>query len=87
MERKYYRQYENFEKVIPDAKEFPVLNTPDAEIINKDAEIASRNILNGNFKIDDIIIIGILIMLLNEEEKDMSTILLLGLLLLSDYIF
>ena len=87
MERKYYRQYENFEKIVPNSKEFPVLNAPDAEIVNNDTEVASKNILSGNFKLDDIIIIGILIMLLNEEEKDMSTILLLCLLLLSDYIF
>lgn len=87
MERKYYRQYENFEKVVPNSNDFPVLKNPDAEIIKSESTIASNNIFSGNFKADDIIIIGILIMLLSEEQKDMSTILLLGLLLLSDYLF
>ncbi len=87
MERKYYRQYENFEKVVPDSNEFPRINVPDAEVVNNDEQVTVSNTLLGNFKIDDIIIIGILIMLLNEDEKDMSTILLLGLLLLSDYLF
>lgn len=87
MERKYYRQYENFEKIIPDSKEFPILKKPDAEIINSESTVASNNIFSGSFKADDIIIIGILIMLLSEEQKDMSTIILLGLLLLSEYLF
>ena len=87
MERKYYRQYENFEKIVPDSKEFPILKTPDAEIIKSESSVASNNIFSGNFKIDDIIIVGILLMLLSEEEKDMTTIILLGLLLLSDQLF
>lgn len=85
MERRYVRQYENFEKAVPD---FNNLSVPeekvsvDAEIINSE----TSSVKNG-FKIDDIILIGILIMLLNEEEKDTSTIILLALLFLSEYIF
>ncbi len=79
MERRYVRQYENFEKVLPDNQEAK------GEITVQNAETASNK--SFDFKLDDIIIIGILIMLLNEEEKDTSTIILLALLFLSDYIF
>lgn len=78
MERRYVRQYENFEKLIPESNNVQVSE-------NKEYEVANKK--NFDFKLDDIIIIGILIMLLNEEEKDTSTIILLALLFLSDYIF
>ena len=87
MERRYIRQYENFEKAVPDFNQLQFSqekSIPDEEAINKEAEIAS---FKAGFKIDDIILIGILIMLLNEEEKDTSTIILLALLFLSEYIF
>ena len=87
MERRYVRQYENFENAIPDFNkvQFPEKKeVVDGEIINKDTEVAG---VKSGFKLDDIILIGILIMLLNEEEKDTSTIILLALLFLSEYIF
>ena len=87
MERRYVRQYENFENAIPDFNnvKFPEKKeVVDGEIINKDTEIAG---VKSGCKLDDIILIGILIMLLNEEEKDTSTIILLALLFLSEYIF
>jgi hypothetical protein len=85
MERRYVRQYENFENPIPDFNSSGLPEEKvkvDGEIINTEVS----NIKNG-FKLDDIILIGILIMLLNEEEKDTSTIILLALLFLSEYIF
>jgi hypothetical protein len=85
MERRYVRQYENFENPVPDLNNSVLPEEKvkvDGEIINTEVS----NIKNG-FKLDDIILIGILIMLLNEEEKDTSTIILLALLFLSEYIF
>jgi hypothetical protein len=77
VERRYVRQYENFENLVPEGKDvFPSENN--------ECEISGKK--NIDFKLDDIIIIGILIMLLNEEEKDTSTIILLALLFLSEYI-
>ena len=85
MERRYVRQYENFENPVTDFNNSGLPEEKvrvDGEIINTEVS----NVKNG-FKLDDIILIGILIMLLNEEEKDTSTIILLALLFLSEYIF
>lgn len=85
MERRYVRQYENFENPVPD---FNNSGLPE-EKVRVDGEIINTEVssVKNGFKLDDIILIGILIMLLNEEEKDTSTIILLALLFLSEYIF
>lgn len=90
MERKYYRQYENFNNVIPNASDFPVINqgkTVEPEIIEEKKEVSNIGLPNLNIKLDDIVIIAIIILLLCEEQKDSLTIILLAILFLSEYIF
>ncbi len=92
MERKYYRQYEPYKKIIPRQEDFPVLEFKNEanEITNEPEkkEIASKNnILPFDLKLDDIIILAVLIMLLSESEKDSITIIVLAFLFLSEYIF
>ena len=96
MERRYQRQYENFSGVVPRPEDFPVLgnnageqiNTPKPENIRKDASpahISAANSFLSNFKLYDILLVVILILMLTEEEKDIPTIIVLAVLLLSEY--
>ena len=90
MERRYYRQYESYKNVVPRKEDFPVLEFNDTEEKNTDEEsrtIAAGNVLPFNLKLDDIIILVLLFVLLSEQEKDTSTILVLAFLFLAEYIF
>ena len=89
MERKYYRQYENFQKVIPRQDDFPVLEFKEEVLQNNEEvkkEVASVT-FPGKINLDDIIIIALLIMLLSENEKDSVMIIVLAFLFLAEYIF
>ncbi len=83
MERRYYRQYENFDTVVPRIDDFPVLDAHTAASTKCDDNSA---ILSG-IKADDIILLGILILLLLEDEKDITAILGIAFLFLAEYIF
>ena len=85
MERKYYRQYENFQKVVPRQEDFPVLEFKE-ENEDEKKELASVK-FPGKINVDDIIIIALLIMLLSENEKDSVMIVVLAFLFLAEYIF
>lgn len=100
MERRYQRQYENFSGVVPRPEDFPVLDdstlkTKNPEKSEKDehtrnntspTHISAANSLLSNFKLDDILLVVILILMLTEEEKDIPTIIVLAVLLLSEYL-
>ena len=93
MQRRYYRQFENYDTVVPRLEDFPVLgaetvvaNEPELPAVSEEkTEISSKNSLFG-LQLDDIIIIAVIILLLMEEEKDLSAIAVLGLLFLSGYL-
>ncbi len=93
MQRRYYRQFENYDTVVPRLEDFPVLGAETAEanepvlpvVSEEKTEISSKNSLFG-LQLDDIIIIAVIILLLMEEEKDLSAIAVLGLLFLSGYL-
>ena len=97
MERKYYRQYEKFNTIVPDASDFPTLDEirlPSEEVVNPSENVEKKESVSSgfcapsfNFRIDDIIIIGLIILLLGEDKPDNYTIALLGILFLSEYIF
>ncbi len=95
MERKYYRKFDNFDKVIPRPEDFPPVyragdhipeNLPAIE--KKESEVQgifpSTNI---SLKADDIILLGLIVILLMEEQKDYLTIGLLAVVFLSEYLF
>lgn len=86
MDRRYYRQYENFDTIIPRIEDFPILNT-DANQSKRDVKISSVSNPLKNLKIDDLVLIGILVLLLAEEEKDITIILGVAFLFLAEYIF
>lgn len=86
MDRRYYRQYENFDTIIPRIEDFPILNT-DTNQNKRDVNISSVSKSLKNFKLDDIVLIGILVLLLAEEEKDITIILGVAFLFLAEYIF
>ena len=93
MERRYYRQYENYDTVVPRPEDFPLLNgvktepvtTSELPSVQEEAQVSNINSLFG-FKLDDIIIIAVIILLLMEEEKDFTAIAVLAILFLSGYI-
>ena len=84
MERVYQRQYEDYSGVVPNPDDFPILNKKGENHEKK--EISSVLPIN-NLGLEDILILGLLIILLTEEKKDMPTIIALGFLLLSGNIF
>lgn len=86
MDRRYYRQYENFDTIVPRIEDFPVLNS---EVNENKREIKtnSANNLLKDLKLDDLVLIGILALLLAEEEKDITVILGVAFLFLAEYIF
>ncbi|MBO5452715.1 MAG: hypothetical protein J6A69_01985 [Clostridia bacterium] len=95
MERKYQRQYENFSGVVPRPEDFPVLDngrekrkaaTDNNPKDTSPAHIQSANSFLSNMKLDDILLAVVLILMLTEEEKDMPTIIVLAVLLLSEYL-
>jgi hypothetical protein len=84
LERVYQRQYEDYSGVVPNPDDFPILNKKGENPEKK--EISSVLPIN-NLGLEDILILGLLIILLTEEKKDMPTIIALGFLLLSGNIF
>ncbi len=93
MERKYYRQYEPYKKVVPRQEDFPVLEfNAETQADKSSGEekritgVKQKGFLS-DIKVDDILILAVLIMLLSENEKDSVTILILAFLFLSEYIF
>lgn len=93
MERRYYRQYENYDTVVPRLEDFPVLQGRGREAgadeslprVAGEAKADGQNMLFG-FKLDDIILIAVIVLLLMEEEKDLSAIITLAILFLSEYL-
>ncbi len=82
MQRRYYRQYENFDNIVPKSDDFPIISN----ITNK-TQTELQNTSNANtFGIDDIILLAILVLLLSEEEKDITSILGIAFLFLAEYI-
>lgn len=94
MDRKYYRQYDAYDKVIPRPDEFPpVFKAGESKplpvpSVNDKSEVQglfpSTNI---SLKADDIILLGLIVILLMEEQKDYLTIGLLAVVFLSEYLF
>lgn len=82
MERKYIRQYQNYDTIIPNVEDFPILNDNSEKEIESNNQIQSLN----NLKLDDIILLALIVMLLMEENKNFTTIAILGFLFISDYI-
>lgn len=90
MERKYYRQYDAYDKVIPRPQDFPPVYRAgtQAESVVPAAEVKSASGFGGfSLKADDIILLGLIVLLLMEEEKDFLTIGLLAAVFLSEYLF
>lgn len=95
MERKYQRQYEDFSSVIPRAEDFPVLNSNSfsakeeneekEEICNITSPQSSFYSLFNNLKADDILLIAVLVLMLTDEKKDMSAILVIAALFMSEF--
>ena len=82
MERKIVRQYENFDTVIPKIDDFPVFNQTETESTQEIKRINSTS----DMKIDDLILIGLIAILLMEQEKNIPALIALGILFISDYI-
>ena len=85
MERKIVRQYENFDTVIPQIDEFPILNQMEEINNTQSPEVKTINSVL-DFKIDDLILIGLMVILLMEQEKNIPALIALGILFISDYI-
>ncbi|NLB81946.1 MAG: hypothetical protein GX800_10150 [Clostridiaceae bacterium] len=86
----YKRYYSPFE-------EQPVTKPYQAEVIKPkkvdcitpqedNCDQKQKSTLFGNISIDDIILLGILLLLITDEKKDLPLILAIGYLLLSEYI-
>ena len=89
MERKYYRQYDSYDKVIPRPDDFPPVyrvEQPKASEEATDTQVAVHN-TGISLKADDIILLGLIVLLLMEEDKDYLTIGLLAAVFLCEYIF
>ncbi|MBQ2897406.1 MAG: hypothetical protein IJE46_03665 [Clostridia bacterium] len=86
MDRRYYRQYENFDTVVPRIEDFPVLNSESSE---KERDVEVKGITNPlkHLKLDDLVLLGVIALLLAEEEKDITVILGVAFLFLAEYIF
>ncbi len=89
MERKYYRQYDAYDKVIPRPQDFPPVYRAGAQQPAECVqEVKTTSGLGGiSLKADDIILLGLIVLLLMEEEKDFLTIGLLAAVFLSEYLF
>lgn len=87
MDRRYYRQYENFDTVVPRIEDFPVLGSDSADNKSDASKIQSLPASINGLKIDDLVLVGILVLLLMEDEKDTATILSIAFLFLAEYIF
>ena len=92
MERKYYRQYENYDKVVPRPEDFPPVYRAEQEKPKESEALAeTQNLTLHNtgisLKADDIILLGLIVLLLMEEDKDYLTIGLLAAVFLCEYIF
>lgn len=86
MDRRYYRCYDSFDTVVPRSEDFPVIDSQTGQNI-ADVKISeNENFLSG-IKTDDLVLVGILILLLAEEEKDVTAILGIVFLFLAEYIF
>ncbi len=92
MERKYYRQREAYDKVIPRPEDFPPVFRAGAEPeIARTEEKCGNNLslpsLGGiSLKTDDVILLGLIVLLLMEDNKDYLTIGLLAAVFLAEYI-
>ena len=86
MDRRYYRKHENYDTVIPRAEDFPVLNAQN-EISNSSVDNSITKADKEGFKTDDLILLAILVLLLMEEEKDITAIFSVAALLFAGYIF
>ena len=86
MERRYVRQYQNYDTIIPDINDFQILNGESNELKEKDNNKSIQSVDNSSFKADDLILLGLLAIFLMEENKNWSMILILGLIFISDYI-
>ncbi len=85
VDRRYLRQYENYDTIIPKSEDFPTINQDGSTVRKVASDINSSNL--ENFHIDDIVLIGILILLLSEDQKDITAILGIAFLFLAEYIF
>lgn len=89
MDRKYYRQYDVYDKVIPRPEDFPPVYRAGTVPV-KCEENEPPKVQSGggiSFKADDIILLGLIVILLMEEQKDYITIGLLAAVFLSEYLF
>ncbi len=92
MERRFLRQYENFDTVVPDISEFPILedkNQQSDEVIAEQHENTEKQVKSfdiSNMKTDDLILLGLIGVLFLDKENNMNVIIILALLFLSDYI-
>lgn len=92
MERKYYRQYEMYDKIVPRPEDFPPVyraEQPKLKITEPTEETQTAALHNTgiSLKADDIILLGLIVLLLMEEDKDYLTIGLLAAVFLCEYIF
>jgi len=92
LERKYYRQYDAYDKVIPRPEDFPPVyrveqpKTKKEELSAQPQAVSVHNTAIS-LKADDIILLGLIVLLLMEEDKDYLTIGLLAAVFLCEYIF
>ena len=86
MDRRYYKKYENFETVVPRVEDFPILNS-DNQISSLDSENSIQSVPKVSLKADDLVLLGVLFLLLMEEEKDVTAIVSVAAILLAGYIF
>ena len=92
MERKYYRQYETYDKVIPRPEDFPPVYRAEQPKVNvvettEETQTAALHNTGISLKADDIILLGLIVLLLMEEDKDYLTIGLLAAVFICEYIF
>ena len=79
IERKYYKKFD------PCAKEMPcpeIVEKPACEAVQKCPD--NKNL---SLKVDDLILLALIVVLLMEEEKDYITIGILAAVFLSEYLF
>ena len=93
MERRYYRQYDAYDNVFPRPEDFPPVyragvGVKDTEEIKQETEVKSVSNNTGiSLKADDIILLGLIVILLMEEQKDYLTIGILAAIFLCEYLF
>lgn len=92
MERRYYRQYDAYDKVIPRPEDFPPVYRVEQpkdvkEEIVQESQTAAVHNTGISLKADDIILLGLIVLLLMEEDKDYLTIGLLAAVFLCEYLF